>query len=479
MNKLTAITTDSVLAALRLWHGGETEVWPLNHSRLGLLARQEQEAHSSLAEAGLAAKNRAILNRGLALLRGITPEAEELLRDRFEHRREVLTLSNSLNVSESSFYYRQRQAIAQLTEILQQLEEEASHSWRERMWQRLDLPSYSELVGISEPHEQLMTALLDQDSRFIISIDGLGGLGKTALADRLTRDLINTSRFDEIAWITAKQTHISMRGRLQIESGRPALTFPMVLDHLARQLELDKRSSLSELQKQRLVKQTLRDHACLVVIDNLETVADYRSLLPELKKWRRPSKFLLTSRIRLLDELEVFSYSLKELSYESALQLMRMESKRTGFASLVNAPDKELYDIYEVVGGNPLAIKLVIGQLRLHALPRVLSRFAAGKEQTTRAELFDYIYSEIWESLGDDSKTTLLALTEAGESGFTFDHLLPLTSLSETRLEECLEELILLSLVDLRGGLTERYYRLHRLTQRFLLRMFAEDVSSE
>jgi hypothetical protein len=43
------------------------------------------------------------------------------------------------------------------------------------------------------------------------------------------------------------------------------------------------------------------------VIDNLETVADYRTLLPELRKWQGPSKFVITSRLRLLDEPGIFS----------------------------------------------------------------------------------------------------------------------------------------------------------------------------
>jgi hypothetical protein len=472
---LEVITSDDVLEALRLWHGGETLRWPLARLRLGLQMMNNEAAHSSLAEAGLAAQNRTILSQGLNMLQSIAPEAEDLLRQRFEHRRDVLAVANSLNVAESSLYYRQRQAVNQLTEILIQLEEQASADWRERMRARLELQSYAELVGVDERRAKLAQALMSEENHFIVSIDGLGGIGKTALADQVTRDVIRTTRFDEIAWITAKHTHLSTLGRLQVESGRPALTFPMLIDKLIAQFELPEHTSNSQLQQERLVKQFLRERACLIVIDNLETVADYRSLLPELRKWQRPGKFLLTSRLRLLDEPGVFSLSLTELSATDAFKLIHLEARRTGFMALAEATDADLQQIYDAVGGNPLALKLIIGQLRFHSLPHVLERFAQSKSTETGEGLFDYIYSEIWESLPDESKMTLLALTQAGETGFNLDHLVAVSSLPEATVDQCLQELILLSLVDLKGSLFERRYSLHRLTEVFLLRMFATE----
>jgi hypothetical protein len=93
-------------------------------------------------------------------------------------------------------------------------------------------PSYETLVGITNAEKLLTEALFSEKEHFIVSIDGIGGLGKTALADYLTRQTIKTTRFDEIAWVTAKHTHLSMLGRLQIESGRPALTLPLLIEKL-------------------------------------------------------------------------------------------------------------------------------------------------------------------------------------------------------------------------------------------------------
>ncbi len=475
MTQLAVITSENVLDALRLWHGGDIPQWPLSRMRLGLQIASQKEAYSSLAEADAAAQNRAILSLGLAALRKIAPGAEELLRARFEHQRDVMAVANSLNISEASVYYRQRQAANQLTEILLQLEEQAGAEWHNRMSARLELQSYAHLVGVEKQRAILTEALINEDDHFIVALDGLGGIGKTALSDQAARDLIKTTRFEEIAWITAKHTHLSTLGRLQIESGRPALTFPMLIDKLAVQFELPDHESSSQLQRQRLVKQFLHERACLIIVDNLETVADYRSLLPELRKWQRPSKFLLTSRLRLLDEPDVYSVSLKELTAESAFELIRLEASRAGFDALAQASDADLQQIYDAVGGNPLALKLITGQLRFHSLSHVLERFAPAETQVTEAGLFDYIYREIWESLEDESKTILLALTQAGETGFSLEHLVEISSLPVTTIDRSLENLILLSMVDLTGSLLNRRYRLHRLTEVFLLKMFAEE----
>ncbi|NJN55055.1 MAG: hypothetical protein HC804_10035, partial [Anaerolineae bacterium] len=453
-----------------LWHGGSTAVWPLAHLRLGLQVRSDQAMYGTLADAGPAAQNRAILSLALENLRTVAAESEELLRQRFEHQQDILVISNSMNMSRSSYFYRQKQAVSQLTEVLIELENEARLEWQEQMNARLDPPTYTTLVGIDTIYQTLAEALLAENEPFIVCIDGLGGLGKSALADYLARHVIQTVRFDDVAWITAKQTHLSTRGRLQIDTSQPALTFPMLIDELTTKFNLPQSFNGSQLHKQRLVKHFLQEHSCLVIVDNLETAADYAALIPELRNWQNPSKFLITSRMRLLDQPGVFSYSLAELEETAVYQLIRQEANRIGFADLENASEENLHQIYQVIGGNPLAIKLVIGQLRFHSLPRVLARITEGQTDSGIG-LFDYIYQEAWDSLDNTSQTTLIALTHAGDSGFPLEHLIEVTGLSPSTVERAVEELILLSLVDLRGSLFDRRYSLHRLTEMFLLRM--------
>ena len=174
------IESDDVWEALRLWHGAETDKWPLARLRLGLQIDQEQADYGSLAQVGPAAQNRAILNRALEVLRMRAPSAEDLLRQRFEHQRDVLDLAHSLNVTDSSIYYRQRVAVNSLTEIIAGLEEKAGADWQERMTARLELPTYTTLVGVEESDKtitdvlfKLLSTAKDVNSRIPVSaIDG-------------------------------------------------------------------------------------------------------------------------------------------------------------------------------------------------------------------------------------------------------------------------------------------------------------------
>lgn len=468
------ILADDVLTALRYWHGAENASWPLAHLRLGGQLYHEQKSFQAFQELGGAANNRAILSRGLAQLRHISPDAEDLLRERFEHRRDVLTVANRLNISESSLFYRQRQAINKLTDILNELESVAAADWRERMRDRLLLPTYIELVGVEKISEQLLQTLLNEENFFIVSLDGIGGIGKTALADFVTRQAIETSRFDEIAWVTAKHTHLSMLGRLQVESGRPALTLHMLIEQLSQQLALQIDGQDTKLAQQRAVQHYLRKRRCLVVIDNLETVADLQELIPAIQKMQKPTKFLLTSRLRLLDRPGIYSSSLRELDLEAAIKLVQIEARRAGFGDFASATREDLQTIYETVGGNPLALKLVVGQLRFYSLATVLQRLGEKPQEKQADGLFEYLFTEIWESLNDECKQILLALTQAGESGFTLSHIVDITSLAQPLVGENLEKLVLLSLLDLSGSFLDRRYRLHRITELFLLSYFEE-----
>jgi hypothetical protein len=69
----------------------------------------------------------------------------------------------------------------------------------------------------------------------------------------------------------------------------------------------------------------------------------------------------------------------------------------------------------------------------------------------------------------------LISLTQAGDSGFTIEHLVAVSELTEPAVYNSVTGLVLSSLVDIAGSLLERRYKLHRLTEVFLLRMFEEE----
>ena len=95
-----------------------------------------------------------------------------------------------------------------------------------------------------------------------------------------------------------------------------------LIDNLLEQLAPAVPLVLSTQEKQLILSELLNQRPYLLVIDNLETVVDYQTLLPHLRQWVNPSKFLLTSRRSLHGQSDVFCLSLNELSQADTLDLV-------------------------------------------------------------------------------------------------------------------------------------------------------------
>ena len=145
---------------------------------------------------------------------------------------------------------------------------------------------------------------------------------------------------------------------------------------------------------------------------------------------------------------------------------LRYEAQVRRIPTLAQASQAELDSIYQVVGGNPLALKLIVGQVRFLSLPQVLDnlRQAQGKKIE---ELYTHIYWQAWQALDETSQKVLLAMPLAQDGDLA--QLAAVSQLAVAELADALDRLVSLSLVDVRGNLAERQYRIHRLTETFLL----------
>ncbi|GMP52521.1 hypothetical protein CsSME_00018295 [Camellia sinensis var. sinensis] len=65
----------------------------------------------------------------------------------------------------------------------------------------------AELVGIDEPKSQLITWLVHEDPRLkVLSLSGMGGLGKTTLVKKVFDDVVVKKHFQNHAWITVSES---------------------------------------------------------------------------------------------------------------------------------------------------------------------------------------------------------------------------------------------------------------------------------
>jgi hypothetical protein len=212
----------------------------------------------------------------------------------------------------------------------------------------------------------------------------------------------------------------------------------------------------------------LKELAYLVVIDNLETAADYRALIPDLQGLVNPTKFLLTSRHSLHDFPGVLNLSLDELSADDSLALLRHEASQRGLAAVASAPAESLKRLYEVAGGNPLALQLLLGQMHTLSLSRVVDDLRQAQGRRIE-ELYSFIYWQSWHLLSDAGRRVLAIMPLVAESGGGLDQIAALSELDDKEMAAGLQQLVALSLVNVRGTLDARRYSIHRLTETFLL----------
>jgi len=212
----------------------------------------------------------------------------------------------------------------------------------------------------------------------------------------------------------------------------------------------------------------------LLAIDNLETAADVEGLLPLLRSLANPARLLLTTRHSLHGEPGIFHFKVPELNEADALRLVRQEAAQRNLPELAAASDAELHAVYQTVGGNPLAIRLLVGQNHVRSLAGILSDLAAARGAPV-GNLYDYVYQAAWSRLDEPCRRALLAMPLTTPGGGDLPQIMAISGMAAGELSDALGELVTLNLVDARGlSLHQRRYAIHALTRTFLLEQVAQ-----
>jgi hypothetical protein len=446
--------------ALRSWHNQKPE-GALDNL---LLARQIATEREMVS---LRLISNQILFNGIERLKQHNEEATDILQSRFLNRETAEEVAFRRNISADMIFQRQRAAIEQLAEVVWSQERELRGERIQRITKRLELPTYTQLFGVVEKLSKI-GALLESDAEpWLISIEGLGGLGKTSMADALARQIAGSIHFDEIGWVSARRRMFQLTGEIETLNDRPDLTLAELADSLIEQFNLTGLAHCSDAEKLLGMKDFLKSRPCLVVVDNLETVANSVSLVMQLTGLANPSKFLMTTRYSLRDVSGVYIVTLQQLPRKDALLMIRYEAKTRGLNELSDAGEDELEPIYAVTDGNPLAIKLIVGQIHSLSLSVVLSRFRAVKGKPVET-LLDFLHQAAWQALDADHRRVLQAMLLVAEPGGALEQIAAAVELSEDKAAACLQRLAVLSLIQISGSMHERRYSLHQLTQAFV-----------
>lgn len=377
----------------------------------------------------------------------------------------VTELATAVPLSTRQFRRHVNQGIEQLTDLIRQEEQAAHMRYHHRRLQRfLPPPDYTRLFGMDDVVGDIMTRLTNEEGPRFVSIEGLGGIGKTAVAQAIAYQLAERGSWQDILWVSAKQDRFTTQWQLE-KIDNPVHSLEDVITRLCQQSGQENLAGLPVKDKLSGLKPVLSSQPHLIVIDNLETLTDTQALLPALFPLAGLTRFLLTSRYSLRDVGFVHVLPLPELSPAAGQSLIENELARHGQA--ISLSSSAMATIYQTVGGLPLALKLLAAQLGDLPLEHLLDGLKFARRQGPE-RMYSFIYRRTWRLLSDAARRLLLTMLLVSPDGEDVSWMKLMSNLPEDDFDAALMQLRRYSLLEAAGGLTAPRYRLHRLTTTFL-----------
>jgi len=451
---------DAVRKALSSWGKQNADPETLLDHLLAVQAAQEA-LNAGDNPALLRAATNQVLKDAIEDLEKQNARPAKVLHLRFAEKQAIQEVAHAMNFSTHQISRMQRDGIEQLVEILQGREQDIKRTRAQSLESLLPPPTFSRLFGVEDLCGSLMEQLTASGPPWVVALVGMGGLGKTAVANHITRLLIQQLLFTHIVWIKAASPH-SISG----QSSSPSLTYEKIINELLTHLFPGAAAPLTLPECEVRVRQALKSKMYLVVIDNLEAAEDTSFLLNHLQDLANPSKFILTTRTRAAKQAAVLDVSLDELGFADSALLMRRHAAESGVDAVAEATDEDLKQIYLQTGGNPFAIKIVVNLLDVLPLNRLLTGLTRNHPGQVM-EMYKHIFWQTWQTLSENGRKLLQSMPLALESA-DVDYLLTISALSESEIWPAIEELRQRSLLEVEGGLHEKRYGIHRLTDTFL-----------
>ena len=224
---------------------------------------------------------------------------------------------------------------------------------------RSNLPRLPFFFGRSDELEQIAAELAPEARGWGMLIDGAGGIGKTALAIRAA-ELAPPTQFPLKLFISAKVRELRADGEQPLADFAVS-DFPAILTELGQALGDANIGKSDPVARPQLVRALLARQRVLLVLDNLETLAEAERarVFQFLDRLPLSCKALVTSRRR--SDVNARALRLDRLDRAAALQLLDALAQASPL--LARASPAERGQLYEVAQGNPLLLRWIVGQL--------------------------------------------------------------------------------------------------------------------
>lgn len=258
---------------------------------------------------------------------------------------------------------------------------------------RLLAPHTDLFVGREQVISDILEAL---ESRHpVVALDGVGGVGKSAIAIELARRLYRQESVFPIICVSAKNKVWTMNTASR-QAGFSGLG--ELLQQIANVMQLSIPAGLDALKE--VVIENLEGVNGLLLVDNMEEVSDPAVIRFLSREVPSPMKVLVTSRVD--KGLGGITISVPEMSDDEARSLLRHELERLGYTKYVDQ-QAHVNQVIEVTGRLPLAIKWAAALADQKGDLGEAVRLLRGSSGT-KAEFLNFCFATMYESLSLDAK---------------------------------------------------------------------------
>lgn len=302
-------------------------------------------------------------------------------------------------------------------------------------------------VGRSDDKNKI-TKMLEDGVHRVITISGAGGVGKSALAVNIVKEILEKDliKFDSVIWVSAKENRLTYLG---IEDIEPTLkSYEELLDTILEVMGFDYNAYNSIDEK--IEDINILFDSCnrvLIVIDNLETITDER-IINFILDSHPNTTILITSR-KGLGQVER-RHDLKELKEKEAIRLFRLISQEKNLENLRTLEDNIIKKYVNKVYCYPLAIKWVLGQA---AVGKDINDIIDTINENT-SDISMFCFEQIYNGLTYEAKLILCTLSFF-EDSVTKGVIKYISNLDALSFEDSISDLVLVSLIILEQKLNK------------------------
>lgn len=269
-----------------------------------------------------------------------------------------------------------------------------------------NLPRLQYFFGREADLKKIADALAPDARGWGALIDGPGGIGKTSLAIKAS-ELVPAGRFRRIIFLSAKERELTADGQRSLGS----FVLPgylAMLNAIGRELDQKDVEKSPENERSDLILRALRDAEALLVLDNLETLAenDRDQLFAFLNRLPHGCSAIVTSRRRA--DASAVVVRLDKLEWPAARDLLAELAKNND--RLRQSSEKDRSSLYEETGGNPLLIRWVAGQLGLGRCKTIAAALDFLRSAPAGNNPLEFIFGDLLDTFTANETRVLAAL---------------------------------------------------------------------